>query len=132
MWLLFVMSKIKLSWGNGQTSSVRGNYVVSKAIFQSFKKNSILSFRNSRSILKLESQRLTLWVFDWMTWTENSTFHAKKISPYKEPYSGVFKSYSDVLKPYSIVFLQKNFYKCVHILGSRSPIVAFLSPIVTF
>ena len=26
-------------------------------------------------------------------------------------YSGVFKSYSDVLKPYSGIFLQKKFYK---------------------
>ena len=56
-------------------------------------------------------------------------FHAKKIlvwSPhtrFKEPYSGVFK-------PYSSVFLQFFFNKCDYpILGSGSPIVAFLSPV---
>ena len=59
-------------------------------------------------------------------------FHAKKIlawSPHtrlREPYSGVFK-------PYSNVFLQIFFNKCDYpIPGSGSPIVAFLSPIVTF
>ena len=30
----------------------------------------------------------------------------QKISPYRKPNSGVFKSYSDVLKPYSGIFLQ--------------------------
>ena len=50
-----------------------------------------------------------------------------------EPYGGLFKPYSDVLKPYSGIFLQKKFYKCDHpIPGSGSPIVAFLSLIVTF
>ena len=43
-------------------------------------------------------------------------------------YSGVFKSYSDVLKHYSGVFLQKIFIST----GLGGPIVAFLSPIVTF
>ena len=55
-----------------------------------------------------------------------------KIPIFREPYSGVFKFYSDVLKPYSGVFLQKFFYKCDHIPSSRSLIVAFLSPIVAF
>ena len=41
-------------------------------------------------------------------------------------YSGIFKPYSDVLEPYSGVFLQKIF------ISPRGPIVAFLSPIVTF
>ena len=41
--------------------------------------------------------------------------------------------YSDVLKPYSGVFLQFFFYKCDRpIPGSGSPIVTFLSPIVAF
>ena len=56
------------------------------------------------------------------------------ISPhtgFKEPYNGVFKPYSDVLKPYSGVFLQ-NFFISVIASYSGCPIVAFLSPIVTF
>ena len=43
-------------------------------------------------------------------------------------YSGVFKPYSDVLKLYSGVFLQNFFIST----GLGGPIVAFLSPIVTF
>ena len=44
-----------------------------------------------------------------------------------------FKPYSDVLKPYSVIFLQFFFYKCDHLMpGSGSLIVMFLSPIVAF
>ena len=89
-------------------------------------KNSVLSFRNSRSILKLESKRLALQVWKCHIDLESLRldFYAKK----NFTYSGVFKPYSDVLKPYSGVFLQKKF------VSTRfgSPIVAFLSPIVTF
>ena len=55
---------------------------------------------------------------------KDSSFMQKKF-----PYSGIFKPYSDVLKPYSSVFLQKKKFQ---VLGLGSPIVAFLSPIVTF
>ena len=51
---------------------------------------------------------------------------------FRELYSGVFKPYSDVLKSYSGVFLQKFFISDHPVPGLESPIVAFLSPIVTF
>ena len=78
-------------------------------MFEIIKESSISSFRNSRSILKLESERLVLWVFgDWKCHIDLKSlrleFHTKKIFPY----SGVFKPYSDVLKPYSGVFPQKK------------------------
>ena len=45
-----------------------------------------------------------------------------------------FKPYSDVLKLYSVIFLQFFFiYKCDHLMpGSGSLIVTFLSSIVAF
>ena len=74
--------------------------------------SNISSFRNSRSILKLESERLA-----WRMWkchidleSLRLEFYAKKKKK-KFIYSGVFKPYGDVLKPYSSVFLQKRFYK---------------------
>ena len=71
--------------------------------------NSILSFRNSRSILKLEYEKLTLWMWKCHIDLESLKleFYAKK----NVTYSGVFKPFSDVLKPYSGIFLQKKFYK---------------------
>ena len=72
------------------------------------KESSILSFRNSRSILKFESERFVLRVFrNWKCHIDKTRVPCKK----NFAYSGVFKSYSDVLKFYSGVFLQKNFYK---------------------
>ena len=49
-----------------------------------------------------------------------------------KPYSGVFKPYSDVLKPYSDVRFPANFFVSVIAPYSGCPIVAFLSPKVTF
>ena len=71
--------------------------------------NSILSFRNSRSILKLEYEKLALWMWKCHIDLESLKleFYAKK----NVTYSGVFKPFSDVLKPYSGIFLQKKFYK---------------------
>ena len=71
--------------------------------------NSISSFRNSRSILKLESERLALWVWKCHIDLESLRleFYAKKKN---FTYSGVFKPYNDVLKPYSGVFLQNFFF----------------------
>ena len=88
-----------------------------------------MSFRNSRSILKLKSKRLTLRVFwDWKCHIDLKSsrleFHAKKIFPY----SGVFKPYSDVLNPYSGVFLQKNFYKWSPHTKFREPYSGVFKP----
>ena len=66
--------------------------------------NNISNFRNSRSILKLEFEKLALQV--WKCHIDLK-FYAKK----NFIYSGVFKPYSDVLNPYSGVFLQNFFYK---------------------
>ena len=71
--------------------------------------SSISSFRNSRPILKLESKRLALQMWKYHIDLESLRleFHAKK----EFTYSGIFNPYSDVLKPYSSVFLQTLFYK---------------------
>ena len=50
-----------------QTSCVRVYNVVSQYVLETYKQKSISSSRNLRSILKLESQRLALRVFGWMS-----------------------------------------------------------------
>ena len=71
--------------------------------------NSISNFRNSRSILKLESERLALRMWKCHIDLESLRleFYAKK----NFTYSGVFKPYSDILKLYSGVFLPKKNFK---------------------
>ena len=119
-------------------------------MFERIIKNSILSFRNSRSILKLESKRLALrkWKCHIDLESLRLEFYAKKIFTY----NSIFKPYSDILKPCSGVFLPKKKYKYQvwepysdvlkpysgvfkkNFRSTRfgSPIVTFLSTIVTF
>ena len=60
---LFLIQPPSSFHGNVQNSCVKGLYIVSQATFEIIKESSILSFRNSRSILKLEFERLALRVF---------------------------------------------------------------------
>ena len=74
--------------------------------------------------------------FAWNSTFRKSSSMQKKIYKcdrpiFRESYSGVFNPYSDVLKPYSGVFLQ-NFFINVIAPYSGSSIVVFLSPIVMF
>ena len=91
------------SRGNVQNSLAKELYIVSYTTFETIKETSISSFRNSRSILELESKRLAARVRRC-----HIVFKTRVLSKKNFTYSGVFKPYSDVLMPYSGVFLQKN------------------------
>ena len=56
------MADTRLGGGNVQNSLAKELYIVGYTTFETIKKTSISSFRNSRSILKLESERLALRV----------------------------------------------------------------------
>ena len=83
-----------------QNSLAKELYIVSYTTFETIKETNILSFRNSRSILELESRRLAKMPH------RSRVFKTRVLSKKNFTYSGVFNPYSDVLCPYSGVFIQ--------------------------
>ena len=87
MSILYLSNTTKKVRGNVQNSNAKELYIVSQATFETIKESSISSFRNLRFILE----------------TTHIDLESKNFT-----YSDVFKPFSDVLNPYSGVFL-KNF-----------------------
>ena len=68
-------------------------------MFERIMKNNISNFRNSRSKTRFANVKIP---------HRSRVFKTQVLCKKKFTYSSVFKLYSDVLNPYSGIFLQKN------------------------